>query len=289
MDDSSFINRVDGDGSILFADDGIEVAVMSGRERFNTGLATLPGIDDVYVYWRETDSDQNNSGIYGQRFSQTGERQWTDFGKSLISLAPREIVPFEVNGSSQGTMILFADGQSAVITYIRAMLVDEEGDPVWLQNSISMSENESQKLHEVGSVYSNQQWLAVWEDRRTDDGDIFAQNISDTGQLGPVQGSGSDNNIVEQTGIKLSNFPNPFNPSTMIAFNLGVESDVKLDIYNVRGEYVKTIVNDKLAAGNHQFEWNGTNSKGRQVTSGTYLVHMQHDSGGTTHKIVLLK
>lgn len=68
------------------------------------------------------------------------------------------------------------------------------------------------------------------------------------------------------------NFPNPFNPSTSISFLLQEESDVELVIYNIKGERIKTIFNDKVYSNQITFAvWDGKDAAGKQVSSGVYL------------------
>ncbi|MEW5994689.1 MAG: FlgD immunoglobulin-like domain containing protein, partial [Candidatus Zixiibacteriota bacterium] len=97
------------------------------------------------------------------------------------------------------------------------------------------------------------------------------------------------------TFILQQNYPNPFNPTTTIEFSLGYASDgsltqhVKLDIFNILGQRVKTLVDDKLTPGNYQVEWDATNSGGRKVASGIYLYRLQVDRESESKKMMLLK
>jgi len=67
------------------------------------------------------------------------------------------------------------------------------------------------------------------------------------------------------------NYPNPFNPETMIAFDLPEQAKVTLQVYNLMGQSIKTLVNDKKVAGKHQILWDGTDDKGVAVASGLYF------------------
>ena len=67
------------------------------------------------------------------------------------------------------------------------------------------------------------------------------------------------------------NYPNPFNPETMIAFDLPEQAKVTLQVYNLMGQSIKTLVNDKKVAGKHQILWDGTDDKGMAVASGLYF------------------
>jgi tetratricopeptide (TPR) repeat protein len=73
----------------------------------------------------------------------------------------------------------------------------------------------------------------------------------------------------------LGNYPNPFNPSTIIKFALPVTSNVKLTIYNMMGQEIKTLTRDNLSAGTHNFTWNGTNKNSELVSSGIYIYRLE--------------
>ena len=85
------------------------------------------------------------------------------------------------------------------------------------------------------------------------------------------------------------NYPNPFNPETVIPFALPEASQVRLTIYNVLGQQVARLVDDRLSAGFHKISWNGRDEYGRQVASGLYFVRMQALDFRTVRKVMLLK
>jgi PKD repeat protein/uncharacterized protein (DUF779 family) len=67
------------------------------------------------------------------------------------------------------------------------------------------------------------------------------------------------------------NYPNPFNPETMIAFDLPEQAKVTLQVYNLVGQSIKTLVSEKRVAGSHKIMWDGTDDKGMAVASGLYF------------------
>ena len=73
------------------------------------------------------------------------------------------------------------------------------------------------------------------------------------------------------------NYPNPFNPVTVIPFELHGSNfyDVKLEIYNVLGQKVRTLLNDRIPAGNHEVHWDGSNDAGNSVASGMYVYRLR--------------
>jgi hypothetical protein len=85
------------------------------------------------------------------------------------------------------------------------------------------------------------------------------------------------------------NYPNPFNPITMITFNLPSDSHVQIEIFNIRGQKISTLVNEEFQSGFHQIEWDGTNDLGQAVSSGIYLYRITAGEHTTTQKMLLMK
>jgi len=91
------------------------------------------------------------------------------------------------------------------------------------------------------------------------------------------------------------NYPNPFNPNTTIEFSVGAVGDgaslrdVSLEVFNIVGQKVKTLMNEKLPPGEHRITWNATNESGGRVASGIYLYRLKVDTESQTRKMVFLK
>lgn len=108
-----------------------------------------------------------------------------------------------------------------------------------------------------------------------------------------LQHTDANSNIIPLT-TEISNiYPNPFNPTTNISFNLNMQSNVNIYIYNQKGQKITTLLQENLTAGQHQAVWNGTDEAGKNVSSGIYFVRFFADNGTENitdcKKIVLLK
>lgn len=75
--------------------------------------------------------------------------------------------------------------------------------------------------------------------------------------------------------INLSNFPNPFNPSTTIEFSIQNESNINLSIFNIKGQKIKTLANHEFSKGTHSIDWNGDDESGNPVSSGIYYYNLK--------------
>ncbi len=99
--------------------------------------------------------------------------------------------------------------------------------------------------------------------------------------------SGGDNSSDLPVMMTASNYPNPFNPSTIISYDLPQESKVSISIYNLKGQKVKELINGSQPAGSFSVEWNGTDEFGKQVSSGIYYYRLEA-CGRTLHKKMLM-
>lgn len=85
------------------------------------------------------------------------------------------------------------------------------------------------------------------------------------------------------------NYPNPFNPTTEIAFAIPNPADVKLEIYNVLGQKVRTLVNERKTTGRYQMIWDGRSDSGISVASGVYFYRLSAGTFVKSRKMILLK
>ena len=85
------------------------------------------------------------------------------------------------------------------------------------------------------------------------------------------------------------NYPNPFNPVTNIAYSIKTAGKVTLEVYNIRGQLVKTLVNEVQETGAHTAIWNGKDNTGKSVSSGVYFYKMKAQDYNSTKKMILMK
>ncbi|MBX7150851.1 carboxypeptidase regulatory-like domain-containing protein [bacterium] len=97
------------------------------------------------------------------------------------------------------------------------------------------------------------------------------------------------NNVVPKEFTLKQNYPNPFNPSTTIAFDLPQDGTLKLVVYNLLGQRVKTLYSGFQLAGSYRISWDGKNELGQQVASGVYLYRVEAGAFVKTKKMMLIK
>ena len=107
--------------------------------------------------------------------------------------------------------------------------------------------------------------------------DPASTNITNTGE------------IVADKFILYQNYPNPFNPATTIAFILPEAGTVTLDVFNLIGQKIRTICDEKISAGLHKFEWDGQNQNGSPAPSGIYFYRLKNNKAAVVRKMQLLR
>jgi hypothetical protein len=93
---------------------------------------------------------------------------------------------------------------------------------------------------------------------------------------------------VNRTSLS-QNYPNPFNPTTTISYSLAQPGNVELAVYNIKGQKVKTLVNERKEAGSHKVIWNGKNDTNKSVSSGIYFYQLSTYTKNMKKKMLLLK
>jgi hypothetical protein len=84
-------------------------------------------------------------------------------------------------------------------------------------------------------------------------------------------------------------WPNPFNPTTKVSYELRAPSRVLLEVYDAQGRLVRTLVDEVRSAGAHEAVWDGRDGSGRSTGSGIYLVRMRAGDYEATSKLLMLR
>ena len=101
-----------------------------------------------------------------------------------------------------------------------------------------------------------------------------------------VRSKDISNNLPSEFTLS-NNYPNPFNPSTTIEYEIPKAAYVKLEIYNSIGELITTLENSFQNPGKYNVQWNGKNSKGEEVSSGIYFYRMSSNGLTLVKKMIM--
>lgn len=147
------------------------------------------------------------------------------------------------------------------------IVVDHEtGFDPWIHTYDSVHPNE------LGEQFMAQRWLAPL--------DSILTHLAD---VAPVPAS-------TRAGLGLANFPNPFNPATVITFSLPHRTRVRLCVYDVAGRRIRTLLDGQvLEAGSEQLVWQGRDDAGKVVGAGVFFIRLEIDDAGETRRLTLIK
>lgn len=115
------------------------------------------------------------------------------------------------------------------------------------------------------------------------------RNASRTGNAFDTSDGTSPDETPQLVNTLNSNYPNPFNPTTNISFSLKNDEIVNLQIFNVKGQLVKTLVNEQMVKGNHKAIWNGKDNSGNAASSGIYFYKLETERYESVRKMIISK
>lgn len=154
------------------------------------------------------------------------------------------------------------------------------------------------QIIDLNSILSNNLSISVGEVIKCDESSIYYSLIyySALGyvcteyQRYDLSSYLTDNDTLE-TPLKptLSIYPNPFNPSTHIQFNVLQQGMVQVDIFNIKGQLVKTLFKDHLSKGTQSLVWNGKDNQNKTVSSGIYFTRIKQPGHCSNGKMMLIK
>ena len=158
--------------------------------------------------------------------------------------------------------------------------------------ALNISQGQTMEFDQDFSVPSesdiNECAIIAWVQADNSGYEVLQAARSDVLALSPV---GIDDNVASlPEGFNLAqNYPNPFNVTTGIEYTLAVESQVKLEVYDLVGRKVADLATGVQPAGNHQIIWDGQDSRGRVVASGVYFYRLTAGDRSMTRRMMLLK
>jgi hypothetical protein len=204
----------------------------------------------------------------------------------IISLIPL-LLPaqgYEVPYNSKGNSLALTVENTADVT-AKNITVEIQNPPSWLKvglQKIILKNILAKQSKEAGFEFSVERSAPVGKEQKmsvlikTSDGQNWTKDIAFT------VGAPKEFNLYD-------NFPNPFNPTTKIAFELPVTSKVKLLIYDALGREIRTLTDEEHPAGYIELTWDGRNDGGTAVSSGVYFYRISTPKWHNVKKMILLR
>ena len=285
----AYYQHVNANGTNAFPVNGVIFSTDQSRMYLEPRLVYDKLNDIVYGFCQMKNGNQDQFGILGQKFDSVGNPLWTTAGRDIISLGGIEIGNIGAMLAGDSSILTFLEGFSPNSTSakVTACRISPSGHFMWTTQFVDLSTVMSGKQKMLMSSFVNNQAVIVWSDDRNDIGDVYAQNIWTTGELGGQ--TANDDPVIPTAKLSLSNYPNPFNPQTTISYAVKAQGNVKIEIYNVRGQLIKTLISEAKQQGNYTVTWDGLDNSNVPVASGMYFTRMQNGHNQVTHKMVLIR
>ena len=118
--------------------------------------------------------------------------------------------------------------------------------------------------------------------------DIYLVAAQLSGGITAVREEGDQGGAPREFAID-PNYPNPFNSVTTIRYRIEESGRMRLEVFDVQGQKVKTLADGYAGPGAYQVEWDGMDASGKSVATGVYLVRLQKGGASLVHKMLLLK
>ena len=179
-----WVQRVRADGT-LWSPTGTPALTGTATARFDGHLQLVAGRNELWTGLTVTNSGQSQSGLSLQRLDPaTGTTQLGANGVAVQPISPTLARNLFLRDTGTGLVLLYSESPTAVTDLLKATKVDYQGVAAW-PAPIALASANSGKLHFDATAFRANQLVLVWEDERQGQG-IYAQNLSDTGTLGPL-------------------------------------------------------------------------------------------------------
>ncbi len=211
---------------------------------------------------------------------------------SIIDTTSRELRQFVLTNDfhAKNFSLSLLDSSKFIATWtsnreVYARTFSFQGDPITDNIKIHVDVNGYRDW--ASACVLDNKVLFVWSDTRNFESgyDIYG-SIHELAKITPVE----TKFVYSPNSIHLAqNYPNPFNMITQIRFNLSIPGAATLEIFNLKGQKVRTLVNGKIFSGEHQLSWNGRDDFGRELVSGVYFYRLRTGNIVAAKRMVLLR
>jgi hypothetical protein len=184
---STFVQRVDSSGSVLFTANGVEASSLASNQHLNCDVVIDPSTYEVYAFWIEQDNLQTTAGISGQKLSATGTKLWGNNGMTFKAIDSNTDLHMSALFEGGNEYVYYLEYIGATQNNLaKAFSVDGNGNFNWAGNIVTFSSVVSPKSRLVSDVYSSGASVLAWSDGKQDAGGIYAQNIQANGLFGGI-------------------------------------------------------------------------------------------------------
>ncbi len=271
--------------------------------------------NNMVVFYEESfPGSAINSSLKAKAVNQNGEFVWEPETSVICSVESQKIHP-SIGNLNQNQWIIAWEDSRGQSTDIYAQNINTSGElgnqimPSGISGQITLNsgtadfqnanivinettyhpdENGNYSVELDPGIYTVNCSLEGYEDFTEEDVTVTAGEFTTLNIELQIIVANDNPSVNIKTNL-VGNYPNPFNPKTQINFNLKKSAFVSLNIYNIKGQKIKSLINNVVSAGNHSVIWKGTDDNSHKVSSGIYFYRMKSGNYTSTKKMILLK
>ncbi|MES2398229.1 MAG: T9SS type A sorting domain-containing protein [Bacteroidota bacterium] len=235
VDYDIYAQKVDENGNILWANDGVVVTNAIGNQSAQDILSNGNVTNGLIVTWKDVRS--GNYDIYAQKLSPAGVRQWTNNDMPICTSINDQLNPNILHDKAGGAIIVWQDA-SGIDTDIKSQRINGNGVIQWALNGVVVSNAVGNQSSPKNVSDGNGGAIYAWQDRRDDasmSNDIYAHHLYSDGSIN----LSINENSASST---LSSFPNPFTDNFTIAIDLQKEEKIAIKLLDVLGQELPLVV-----------------------------------------------
>jgi hypothetical protein len=311
-----YVQRINASGAVQWTANGVALCAATGDQQLPA--ITSDGAGGAIVTWYDGRSGSNDD-IYAQRVNASGAEQWTSDGVVLCAATGNQRNPTIVSDGAGGAIVTCQDYRGGSDWDIYAQRVDGAGHTVvatLLQNyATNFSEN---RIVITWTLSEIDEGIEFSVERATASDGPFIELPSSGMRRDKLSFTFSDSNwqpnmsywyrvecrIGDECKVLFAagpiatpalpltlyqNSPNPFNPSTTMGYYLPEKCQVRLEIYDISGRSITSLVDRQQEKGSYAVEWNGKDEQGGLVASGVYFYKLTAGKETISRKMVLLR
>jgi hypothetical protein len=269
------------DGTILWETNGIPLVSVEDDQQFSNMI--FDEDDGLFMVWNDFRTGTFYD-VYMQKYDNTGACVWQENGLEVVVKTSNQQSPY-LTSNGEEFMVFWEDYDLIDQSNLKAQMIDANGNLIWPTNGFNICDAIKNQNKPMAVTGSDGYCYVIWEDTRssgkTDIYNIYAQKIE------YIPSDVQDNEIPTDDMVISYNYPNPFESSTAISFNINptLYKNAVLKIYNIKGQQVKSI---KVESNN--LIWNGKDNVNKTVANGIYFYRLEADNfKSKPGKMILLK
>ncbi len=280
---STYVQKFSSSAQPLWGEDGLLLAESSDWFQLNINDAVY----DNEITWLEQDTESYRVSL--KRINQAGEFLWGETGCVLNASGP---------DWQDAKLARFANGSLAVFhtSYLDGQLMSLKRQDVSALGSLISPEaialvSNRQYLANLNLNVNQNSGLISWNSYVSYElkrGDAISLSSLWTCRF-DADPTALEDPLIPQPLHSISSYPNPFRENATISFGLKAASPVKVDIYNLKGQHVRSLLDEAKTSGDYQLQWDAKDEQGNRVSAGIYLYKIQAGKFSSSKKMILLK